>query len=146
MHKLLLAIPAITGLLLGTAVAAAEDQIYSDPEVQESQYVPGVYYVSGGIGEGGVEGFKAVERSYDLKLMFASTTGHYLAGVDVQIADAKGNPVVETTTDGPFLLVDIKPGRYRITATFEGATKTQSVSVGTGGLKTYNFYFKTQDI
>lgn len=146
MRNLMYAIPATLGLLLGGTVAAAQDQIYNDPEVHESQYVPGVYFVSGGIGEGGIAGFQAVEKSYDLKLMFAASSGHYLADVGVKISDAQGNTVIETTTEGPILLADMKPGRYTVEATFEGKTQSRKVTVGSSGLKTYNFFFNTQDI
>ncbi|MEZ5669540.1 MAG: hypothetical protein R3F55_19300 [Alphaproteobacteria bacterium] len=74
---------------------------------------------------------QAANTPYTLKLIYAEPDGHFLADVLTRISDAAGNVVLETGCDGPWLLVDLAPGRYRVTATFAGETRTVDVSVGT---------------
>lgn len=98
----------------------------------------GAAYVSGGVGESGREELNAVQQRYSLKLVFAYTSGKFLAEVDVEITDAGGDTLVSTRTEGPWLLVDLPAGSYRVTATVAGDTQRQQVSVPGSGLKTVN--------
>jgi len=91
-----------------------------------------VSFVSGGVGEDQSQTFKNMARDYPLELMFVTkgNPNRYLADVKVQIKDKSGNVVLDTTSNGPFLLAKLPPGRYSITADSEGVTKRQNVQVG----------------
>jgi hypothetical protein len=41
----------------------------------------------------------------------------------------KGNEVLNTTTQGPFLLANLPQGKYKVTVRYEGSTKQSTVSV-----------------
>lgn len=116
------------------------------PRVQESEYAPGIYFVTGGVSDTGEAAIQAMQRDYDLKLMFAAVTGHYLADVGVEIIDARGNTVINTVTTGPFLLADLKPGAYTVRANYDGMTQTRKITIGPrGGMKNYNIFFNIQE-
>jgi len=70
---------------------------------------------------------------FSLKLVYAEPGGAYLGNVTTRIADADGQVVVEAHCEGPWLLASLPAGSYEVTASFEGETKTQSVSVGEQG-------------
>jgi hypothetical protein len=106
--------------------------------VAEDPSTSGVAYISGGVGESGRAEIEAVQAQYSLKLVFAYTNGEFLAGVDVVITDAAGNTLVAADADGPWLLVALPAGTYRVAATVGDSTKTEEVSVSAGGLKTVN--------
>jgi hypothetical protein len=93
-----------------------------------------VSYVTGGVGLEESTAIREMRKDYSLTMVFAETTSHgrnqYLYGVEVEIASGD-NPVFETETSGPYLLVRLPPGNYRITATHNGVPKTRTVSVGT---------------
>lgn len=90
----------------------------------------GVKYVCGGIGSDEVASMKDAASDYDLMMTFAASTGAFLADVDVEIADARGRPVLNVTCDGPIMLVDLpRDGRYRVQAEAEGRTLTRSAQV-----------------
>src|ERR1043166_924799 len=57
------------------------------PDRPEGSTAAGITYMSGGIGEEEQETLNELGRSYDLKLIFADTTGHYLSDVVVEITD-----------------------------------------------------------
>lgn len=85
---------------------------------------------------GGVsEDQRAEEEAFPhtLKLVYAQPDGHFLADVATRIEDSAGNVIIETTCAGPWLLANLADGQYQIVSTFQGETKTTTVSVsGTG--------------
>lgn len=50
------------------------------------------------------------------KLEFFLSSGPYLSAVHVVVADAAGNALVDTVTDGPWLILDLPDGQYRVQA------------------------------
>lgn len=72
----------------------------------------------------------AANLPHTLKLVFAEPSGHFLADVATQISDANGNVLLHLVCGGPWLLLDLAPGQYQVQASFEGETKTVSVTVG----------------
>lgn len=62
-------------------------------------------------------------HSFPLKLVFArSTDGAYFGKADVTVRDESGRKVFAATCDnGPWLLLDLRPGTYRVEATVKGA-------------------------
>lgn len=103
-----------------------------DPPVQlEPQRSGASTYVCGGVGAGEQEAIKAQARGYDVMLTFATVHGAYLAGVDVEVKDAKGTVLLSARCDAPMMLVDL-PGRgpWRVTARFEGQNRQATVGAG----------------
>jgi hypothetical protein len=95
-----------------------------------------VTYLCGGVGEEEVAYMKNEAKDYDLMLTFAARDGSYLADVDVDIKDAKGNSVLQAACDSPILLVDLpRSGNYRVRAETAGYTLNQSVKVNTAKRK-----------
>lgn len=87
----------------------------------------------GGVGEADQQRIKAEAGRHDLMLTFAVSNGAYLADVDVRIADARGNVVVQGRCGGPIMLVDLPAaGSYKVTAQAEGRTQTKTVTAGGG--------------
>lgn len=98
------------------------------PKVQN-----GVAYLCGGIGSDEAASMKQAASQYDLMLTFAASSGAYLADVNVDIADARGQAVLQTTCDGPIMLVSLhKNGTYRIRADAGGHVMTRTARVQSG--------------
>lgn len=89
-----------------------------------------VTYLCGGIGADEVAYMKSEAPQYDLMLTFAARDGAYLADVDVAIADARGNPVLQANCDAPIMLVDLPAsGNYRVRADAAGYALNRTVRV-----------------
>jgi hypothetical protein len=89
-----------------------------------------ITYVCGGVGKEEATYMKKAAADYDLMLTFATRDGSYLADVDVQVRDAQNNPVLDTTCDGPLMLVDLPhSGKYSVRAEAQGTTLQQAVQV-----------------
>jgi hypothetical protein len=92
-----------------------------------------VAYLCGGVGEEEASYMKQQAHNYDLALTFATRTGAYLADVDVNIRNAKGDDVLQANCDGPMLLVNLpKSGTYRIRAETSGYSLNRTAKVTAG--------------
>ena len=92
-----------------------------------------VTYLCGGVGEEETNYMKQEAKGYDLMLTFATRSGAYLADVDVDIKNARGDTVLQLACDSPILLVDLpKGGTYKVRAETAGYTLNQTVKVAGG--------------
>lgn len=57
----------------------------------------------------------------------------YLANVKVHVQDGHRRTVLQTVSNGPFLLLRLAPGRYAVKATFGGKTLDGTLQVKAGG-------------
>ncbi len=108
------------------------------------QTAGGVSYVSGGIGTEAIDRLGSLAGDFNLKLVFALKTGSYLSGVKVTIADAAGKTLLDTMSEGPWLLAKLPVGKYHIVATFAGKAETRAVSVAAQQLKTVDFRWTSE--
>ena len=83
---------------------------------------------TGGVG---VDERDALERNpaFNVKVIAVMQGGEYLADVDVTIHDARGTPVVRARTNGPWLMAELPPGRYRLVADFSGVSQIRDFTV-----------------
>ncbi len=104
-----------------------------------------ITFVSGGIGMDERQALDGVARDYNLKLVFAEKgSGAYMADVKLAIANAKGRTILESVSNGPWFLVKLMPGRYKITAEAMGQSLAQHVRVGSR-LTTRHLYWAPHD-
>jgi hypothetical protein len=118
---------------IGVTAAPALSAVAALPMVHQQG---NVVYLSGGIGQTEAQAMKRAAGKYPLEVEFLQkeATGHpaYLAGDYVAILDHAGKAVLETTSDGSFLLAKLPPGRYTISATDHGVAKKRAVDVEAG--------------
>lgn len=89
-----------------------------------------ITYICGGVGEEEAALMKTQARKHDMMLTFATRRGEYLADVNVEIADAKGNTMLQANCDSPLMLVDLPhSGTYRVRAETAGYAMNQTVKV-----------------
>ncbi|HEY3066418.1 MAG TPA: carboxypeptidase regulatory-like domain-containing protein [Methylomirabilota bacterium] len=98
-----------------------------------------VPYISGGVGSDEREELLAKERDYNLKVIAARSSGHYLSGVVIVIESAAGERMLETTMTGPILLAKLPPGSYTLKATAGDQTQSQTVTIPAQGSKQVQF-------
>jgi hypothetical protein len=130
-------VPALVPTLISSASANSDDAV-----VQKTP--GGVSYVSGGVGTDSIDRLNSLARDFNLKLVFALTSGSYVSDVKVAIADAKGRTILDTTSDGPWLLTRLPAGNYQVVATLSGNTVKRQVAVGAGKLRTVDFRWVTE--
>ncbi|HEY0963733.1 MAG TPA: carboxypeptidase-like regulatory domain-containing protein [Pseudomonadales bacterium] len=63
------------------------------------------------------------------KLEFFVASGAYLSDVNVRVEDDSGNEIVNTVTDGPWLILDLPDGQYNVHASFGGGAQSGQITV-----------------
>ena len=117
----------ICGLLMAPLAFAALPGTLPPEQTQGS-----VTYVSGGIGQEESQAFEVAAAQYPLALEFAiknAPRAKYTANVHVVVTDTQGTRVLDTHSDGPFLLAKLPAGRYTVTAERQQQTLTRTVHV-----------------
>jgi len=90
----------------------------------------GVQYMSGGIGLDEAAAIAAAAPNYSTLLGFAATgSGEYLSDVHVIIRQAEGRLLLDVISNGPFLLVNLVPGRYQVVASYLGVEQVKRIRV-----------------
>ncbi|MES2401124.1 MAG: hypothetical protein V4573_14135 [Pseudomonadota bacterium] len=93
--------------------------------------------LSGGVGAEERQTMHAARASYNLRLTFATIgSGEYLAGIPVQIDSVKRPGISRVYEDsGPLLYLQLDPGTYRISASYDGQAQVRRVHLGKGAVE-----------
>lgn len=119
------------------AVAATAGAFLGSPPLHAGELPPvqqtgGVVHLSGGIGLDESSAIEAESKKWPLTLLFAIKSQQravYTADVQVRLLDGRGRVLLETTSDGPYLLLKLAPGPYVIEASLQGKTLRQKVQL-----------------
>ena len=123
-------------------MSAFADEQAPNPQILKPQTQHDVTFVSGGIGESERNAIQAVKGDYNLTMLFAlKGTGEFIADINVRIADAKNNTLVETVTEGPYLFVRLVPGKYTVSAEKNGHVMQQKAVVSDKHATSLSFYW-----
>lgn len=89
-----------------------------------------VTYICGGVAEDEQVALQRLARNFNMSLLFTQgDRGEYLSDVDVKLM--RGNKEVASfVADGPRCLLRAPSGTYSVRATYQGRTKTATVSTG----------------
>jgi opacity protein-like surface antigen len=130
------------GLVVISAFAAAAHA--DDGTLPPERSQGSVTYVSGGIGKDESDAMKQAASRYSLIIEMASPASpraQYVADVKIDIRDQRGATVLSVTSDGPFLLANLPPGRYTVNAAKNGTTQQRNIVVGSGAHPRLMFSF-----
>ncbi|RZF27907.1 carboxypeptidase regulatory-like domain-containing protein [Paraburkholderia sp. UYCP14C] len=123
-----------------TATPQAASEIHSTG-MPATQQQGGISFVSGGVGRDESTALRQARRQWPLSLQFTGPGASYVADVQVRIAKAGGATVLDTTSKGPYMLVRLPQGRYTVSATYSGVTRSESVNVHGNGSARATFAF-----
>ncbi|SRR2546428_4667985 len=122
----------VTGLILVSLLTALPALATTVGALPAEQTQGAVTYVSGGVGQDEAQVFAAAARQYPLTLEFAikhTPRAEYTANVHVTITDVQGQRLLDTRSDGPFLLAKLPAGQYTVMAERHGQTLARTVRV-----------------
>lgn len=89
-------------------------------------------FISGGIGKDESEAILQARSSWSLALeltQVADAKAEYISDVQVTIKDNLGNTVLDTIAEGPYLLINLSPGKYSLDATYKTITLHRNLSI-----------------
>ena len=128
----------IASLLLSFGICSP----FAAANAQQVQTQQGIDFITGGVGLDEREALEAMAGDFSLKLRFALKGGSYIADVQVRIEDEEGKAVLEGAADGPWFLVDLKPGKYTVRASDPNEKLQRDVQVRDGSQAELVFHFK----
>lgn len=131
------ALAGVVGLVAGTAHAL---EARRSPE--------GHWFIEGGVTHEERQAMVAARSGYRLWVLTAARgSGAWLADVEVTVRDVHGTLRYHGRIDGPWLMLDLPPGVYRLEAALApgAAHQTQTVRVTAEALRQVFFYFDTGD-
>ncbi len=112
------------------ALAAANPAACNYPFYNKGVY-QGISYLNGGVGKEERLCLAPLEKEYNLKMVFALNSKPYLANEAVKIQDQNGREVFQSKADGPWLLVNLPAGEYKVTVSREGhESEVRNVQIG----------------
>ncbi|MCA1324852.1 hypothetical protein [Herbaspirillum sp. alder98] len=88
-------------------------------------------YMNGGIGAGEQASIKATASDYNLQLLFSQgASGEYISDVKLEISNGAGASVFSLPAAGPMTNVKLPPGKYQVSALYNGQTQSRQVTLG----------------
>jgi hypothetical protein len=101
-------------------------------------------FVTGGVTAEETADLRTKQPFFSISLLTAARgSGAYLATVHVRIVDGQGTLVLDTDMDGPYLLVDLAPGKYELEAVHSGETQKRTLTLREGNPQRLVLYFKS---
>ncbi|KIO48510.1 carboxypeptidase-like regulatory domain-containing protein [Nitrosospira sp. NpAV] len=98
---------------------------YENPSLPPVQTQGQTQFISGGIGKDESEAILQARRSWPLMLELtqaADSRAQYISDARIIIKDRLHNTVLDTTAEGPYLLVKLPAGEYSLEATYNATT------------------------
>ena len=125
-------------LALGTLSIAQVKEF--GPQVRKTE--DGISYVSTGVGKDSRENLP----QFSLKLVFSTRTSRYLANIETEILPASNGKPIRIRSVGPWLLVDLPPGKYTVKArNAKGQEVTKTVEIAKGRVTRANLVWNISD-
>ena len=117
--------------LLGVALVASFPVAASEQDPVVAKTLFEKTYLNGGVGKAERVFMRSSAHEFSLRLTFSERrSGEFIADVPVDIFDADGNTVFKLPNAGPMLFVMLPKGKYKISASFNGVTHSQKVTLG----------------
>ncbi|HEY2048395.1 MAG TPA: hypothetical protein VGH03_03580 [Caulobacteraceae bacterium] len=119
-------IAALAAGLCAPVAAAAQPADAIHVAADEVATVNGVKTACTGVGKAKREDPRW--KDFAVRIEAASPEGDYLGGMTLNVADNKGTQVLSVTCGSPWLLMDLPPGAYKVTA-WSGARGPRTIDV-----------------
>jgi hypothetical protein len=102
------ALGAVCLLLVSAGVAAAQPAALA---LDAETTIAGVDVACTGIGQTRLDPRWA---AYPVRIEFSNARSEYLTDGEIALSDARGRPILDLRCDGPWILLKLKPGAYRV--------------------------------
>lgn len=109
---------------------------------EEGVTAQGSRYISGGVSAEEQAALHMQRKQFSLWVVTAARgSGAYLAKARVKVTDPQRNTVFDGELDGPWLLIDLPAGRYRVEAQVDGQLQQRVTTIQPGDHHQAVLYF-----
>lgn len=130
LHPLTPLAPLTAALALCAALATAAHA--QDDEALVPLRIGSVTVVNGGAGLDEAAAIKRLSGQYPLRIVFSLRNGDYDVADRLEVMRG-GERLAQVDNAGPWLLMDLPPGRYTLRGEFGGRTEQRDITIGRGG-------------
>lgn len=103
-------------------------------QVPQIQRANDIAFITGGIGDDEYKVIEAESKHWPLTMQFsqldARGKGEWISEVEVLLLNGNKVEIFKAVSDGPIMLVDLKPGKYELIATYNDSRKNRLVVIG----------------
>ena len=121
------ALSAITCLFMALASFGVMGQI---PQTQRANDLA---FITGGIGDDEYRAIEAESKRWPLTLQFSKLEpngkGEWVSEVQVSILSANKMEVFRAISDGPLMLIDLKPGTYQLITSYDDSVQKRLIAI-----------------
>ena len=114
---------ALVGFYMSPATASMADSFI------QPHTAGGIKYVAGGVGLGERAELVKMEKNYNLRLIFATKSGAYLANVKIEISGPDNKVLLDTTANGPWLFAKLPEGHYKVAVALHNEKKVKDITI-----------------
>ena len=125
--------PLATCAALGSAAAWAQAEWEMTVPPQPQSY-GGIQVINGGVDLDQADAIKRIQSRYPLRVQISGRGGNYYVADRLKLMQ-RGEVVAEIPDAGPWLLMDVPPGRYTLVGDFGQTEVRRDVVVSSGGAK-----------
>ena len=125
----------LTSVSLYAAVGAASVWAQGDLETSmppQPQNYAGIQVINGGVDLDQANAIKRIQSRYNLRIEISGRGGAYYVADNLKLMQG-GDVVAEIPQAGPWLLMDVVPGRYTLLGNFGGTEVKREVLVPNNG-------------
>jgi len=118
---------------IGAAPVWAQGEIETSVPPQPQSY-SGIQVINGGVDLDQADAIKRVQSRYNLRVEISGHGGNYYVADNLKLMQG-GDVVAEIPHAGPWLLMDVPPGRYTLLGKFGSTELKRDVLVTQNGTK-----------
>ena len=124
---------------VGLCAAVGAAPVWAQGETETSvppqpQSYSGIQVINGGVDLDQADAIKRVQSRYNLRVEISGQGGNYYVADKLKLMQG-GDVVAEIPQAGPWLLMDVPPGRYTLLGDFAGTELKRDVVVTQNGTK-----------
>jgi len=138
--KKLISASVITCLIIALVSFEALSQV---PQVQRANDIA---FITGGIGEDEYKDIEAESKHWPLTIQFsqldARGRGEWISEVEVLLLNSNRVEIFKALSDGPMMMLDLKPGKYELITTYNDSKKKRLVVIGSQRTQKVSIFWK----
>ena len=114
-------------------------------QIPETQHSQGIAYISGGVGQEESDAILAEAKQWPILLELSQLEngrGVWIFGSQINIKNQQQKVIFDAQADGPYMLINLAPGVYQITASYQGVQQVRTLTVKADFSQKINIFWK----
>jgi hypothetical protein len=114
-------------------------------QIPETQHSQGIAYISGGVGQGETDAILAEAKQWPVLLELSQLEngrGVWIFGAQINIMNQQQKLILNAQANGPYMLINLTPGNYQITASYQGVKQSRALTVKADSSQKINIFWK----